>query len=432
MGKKLGRQEILDIACGSALLGSGGGGPLELAGGFIDLILRLSPDGIELKDLEEIGDNEWGATLGGVGSNPSDENEVSPSVSVVSPPLFPNAFLESFASAMLEESPQNKTLSSEASGEVDFSIVREGLLTVFRLLEASVNQQFTYVLPIETGAISILIPLLLAALKKIPILDGDGAGRAVPMLGMSVYASRGITANPLAFSNLESPDKGQSLDLVIYTREDSFLEEFTRAIVGNPQFDSDCISLIATYPIDGRTLREKKPLVLGSITRSLQVGEVLRQAKESGKNPAEALLDFFNKNQDTPIAYLLFQGKITAVNTRNQGGFTRIILTLSNPDAEASLYSQNEILFIQQNSPERKPLAMAPDLICYLGETGVPRTNAESFQAGENLTIIGIKAPDELRQAQKIIASFSILIKKINQEYEGDYIPIENLQNDGI
>jgi DUF917 family protein len=69
---------------------------------------------------------------------------------------------------------------------------------------------------------------------------------------------------------------------------------------------------------------------------------------------------------------------------------------------------------------------MGPDLICYLTPDGTPLTN-EEIKEGQELAIIGLKAPERSRYVESIIDSYLQGLKLLG--YNGPYIPIEQLQN---
>ena len=52
------------------------------------------------------------------------------------------------------------------------------------------------IIPAEIGALSSVIACVTAAKLGIPVLDGDGAGRAVPVLNMTSFAVKEVSVNP--------------------------------------------------------------------------------------------------------------------------------------------------------------------------------------------------------------------------------------------
>ena len=88
---------------------------------------------------------------------------------------------------------------------------------------------------------------------------------------------------------------------------------------------------------------------------------------------------------------------------------------------------QNESLIAWRNDSSQ-PIAMAPDLICYLTPNGIPLTNADDLQKGQELVLIGVKAPNQLRSGS-ILAAFQEVLNLMG--YYGPYVPIEELHHCG-
>lgn len=423
MSRMLGKRELQDIVYGAAFLGSGGGGPLNTALQFVDFLVAQNSNGVKLREIAEIDGEEWGAIAAGIGGKqnqeePASDVSVSQSISVPTLQLDPEAFCKlATTNRVVSSSPQR-------SSEDNLKDTIRSLQTIFQRLQTSVGQRFTYTLSGEIGALSVLIPMFLVVFSdnNIALVDADGAGRAVPRLSMTTYASKGISPSPFTFSNIES-ESTKSIEMVIFTRpnprENIVVDELARVIVSNSMFDSDSQSLIATYAMSGQTLQDKQPVIVGSITYAQQIGNILRSTHQ----PLPTLLNFLNTNKQN--AFKLFEGAVINVDETNEGGFIFITLTLKNAqNEEVNIYAQNENILIERNDCRRQPLAMAPDLICYLKPDGTPRTNAEPFQKGEELIVIGLIANEKIRK-QSIIKDFLEMMKAF--DYHGEYIPIENL-----
>ena len=381
--RQLSATELEDIVNGAAFLGSGGGAPLAMGKALVKLIAEP----VQLIDITEVGAEQWGAAPGGMGAT-----KTAPSS------------------------------SSEFSHDF-FTKAITITIGAFERLEKTLNKTFSYTLAQEIGTGNLVGALLTASIKKIPIVDGDGAGRAVPKLDMTTYAATGISISPFALANLKF-EKEKQVEMVIYAETFSMMEKLVRGIIGTEEFGN--LGTIATYAMSGETLHQKQPIVLGTISLSQAVGTTLRQATERGTDPVEAVLDFFNhpSRGEEKSAFKLFRGRISAIEEKFTGGFQWGSLTLENGEERMKVIFQNESL-IAWRGDKPEPIAMAPDLICYLTPEGVPLTNADTLNAGDELAIIGVKAPSELRQPS-IIEEFLKTLKELG--YDGPYLPIEQLQ----
>ena len=86
-------------------------------------------------------------------------------------------------------SPQGATgMTFDTAGSVAFDAV------------AKQYGKLDYVAAVEVGAANSIVPMLVSAQKKIPLVDANGAGRAVPTLPSTTYAQVGIPATPAVLS----------------------------------------------------------------------------------------------------------------------------------------------------------------------------------------------------------------------------------------
>lgn len=391
--RKLSAQDLEDIVYGAAFLGSGGGGPLSMG---LEIV-KLITEPVQLITPDEVDADSWGAVTAGMGTKKA-------------PPSQRVSYFLPFLRQNLYENP--------LAGPIEI------LIETFELLEQTLTKKFSYTLAIETGAVNTIAPMAVAVQKNIPIVDGDGAGRAVPKLEMTTYAASGISVCPSTLSNLRSAID-EEIKTILHANAPSVMEKLARNILSTDQFGNE--AAIATHAMDGKTLREQKPIVIGTISRALEVGATLRQAKENNQDPVKALLNFLNDSSrcDGQCAFELFRGTIDSVKERVEEGFAWGILEIKNDTTIASVMYQNENLIAwQSNSSE--PLALAPDSICYLTPDGNPLTIAEHLTPGQEIVLIGLKAAAALRQ-DSLIHVFQNLIAGFG--YGGSYIPIEQLQN---
>lgn len=391
--RKLSAQDLEDIVQGAAFLGSGGGGPLSMG---LEIV-KFITEPVQLITYEEVDVGSWGAVAAGMGTKKT-------------PPSQRVSHFLPFLRQNLYENP--------LAGPVAI------LIETFELLEKTLAQNFSYTLPIETGAVNTIAPMAVAFKKNIPIVDGDGAGRAVPKLEMTTYAADGISVCPSTLSNLRSAID-EEIKTILHASTPSVMEKLARNILSTDQFGNE--AAIATHAMDGKTLREKKPIVVGTISRALEVGATLRQARENKQDPVNALLKFLNDSSrcDGQCAFELFRGTIDSVKERIEEGFAWGILKIKNDTAIVTVMYQNENLIAWQSN-RAEPIAMAPDSICYLTPDGTPLTIADNLTPGQEIVLIGLKAAAALRQ-DSLLQVFQNLIAGFG--YGGSYIPIEQLQS---
>src|SRR5437588_555095 len=75
-----------------------------------------------------------------------------------------------------------------------------------RLLEKYHGRKADATMPIEAGGVNSTIPFVVAAKTGLPVIDGDGMGRAFPELQMETFSVYGIPGSPIAIHD----EKGNS------------------------------------------------------------------------------------------------------------------------------------------------------------------------------------------------------------------------------
>ena len=151
--RKLGKPEMHNIVIGAGLFGAGGGGSTAEGMKLVEKVLEFG-SGVDLATIEEIPDDCWGAVIAGVGSPLASLTRV-------------RTYSPTYALELLEESGDFKS---------------------------------SFVIPFELGAGNSLNPMLVAVQRKIPIVDGDPAGRAVPEIQMSNFYLGEIPLSPLSLA----------------------------------------------------------------------------------------------------------------------------------------------------------------------------------------------------------------------------------------
>ena len=122
----------------------------------------------------------------------------------------------------------------------------------------------------------------------------------------------------------------------------------------------------------------------------------------------------------------LFEGRVTDVDRRTEGGFARGQATIEGLEAykgsSIKLHFQNEFLLAEDG--QGQPLAITPDLICLLDlETGQPITT-ETMGYGYRVIVYGMPCDPKWRSKHGLE-----LVGPAYFGYELEYQPIEKLNN---
>lgn len=278
-------------------------------------------------------------------------------------------------------------------------------ISAFRALERYMDTEAAATMSIEAGGLNSTVPIAVAAELELPLVDADGMGRAFPEVQMVTLTLGGVDATPMAISD----EKHNTVFLDTQTNQ--WAETFARST--SIEMGGSC--MIACYPHTGEELRESG--ILRSMSLAHDIGETIHEAQAGSADPVEALLDLTD-------GYELFEGKITDVERRTEGGFAVGTATIDGLDSydgrTLQLEFQNEHLIARDSS--EGVLACVPDLITVLdAETGDPVTT-EGLRYGYRVQVVGMPCAPQWRSE----AGLEI----VGPDYFGydiDYQPIETI-----
>jgi len=338
--RSLSKQDIIDIIYGCTLLGTGGGGSLD---GALKLVEQDFREGREfmLADIDEIPDETYVAVPYVCGS-------VSPLTE--------------------EEEKKYKGLPSMDVTEA---------MRAFQAMEEYFGKPFYGIVTTELGGENTADALHVAAQLAKVIIDGDPAGRSVPELQHSTYFINDIPIEPMAVA---TPFGDTAI--INNVVDDFRAEALVRAM--------SVVSKNMIGVVDHPTTKEqaKKALIPGTITYSLNIGKSLREANESGDDPAIAVAK-------TGGGKILFRGTVTGFSWDTIDGFTIGDMELKGTEAHEGdkykVWFKNEHIISYLNGEVD---VTVPDLICVIDKDGVPITNP-FYENGMELVVIGLPAPEQ-------------------------------------
>ena len=331
--RKLGTQEVEDIAMGAAVMASGGGGNPYV--GILIAKQTVAEFGeITLLELDEVPDDARVAVSMGLGA---------PTVLVEKVPAGP---------------------------EPEYAL---------EALEAEVGHTFDALLPSEAGGWNSLHPMLPAARRGIPLLDADGMGRAFPELQMVTWSMYGQSASPIGVAD----ERGNRL--LIKTDDNKRGEDLCRGATvemgGN-------ISL-ACYGMNGA--QAKAHSVAGTYTLCENVGRILRKARAAHSNDASELMEalravelFRGKVQD--VERRTIGGFARGV--AHLEGFD------AYKGSDMHVRFQNEFLIAEVDGV---PVCTAPDLIAMFDTETLTPITGESLKYGCRALVLGIPCAPQWR-----------------------------------
>jgi len=325
--RTIGLEDIDDIALGSSLLGSGGGGDPYM--GRLEAIAAVKEHGpVTLLDPDEVPDDWTVAPICGVGA---------PSVSL-----------------------------EKGTNGIEYPKVRA-------MMERMLGKKLDAFLLSEAGGMNSMIPISAAARAGLPLVNADGMGRAFPGIQQDTFTLNGVSTNPFIIAD----EKGNCT--VLYTIDNDWTESIGREIT---TASGGQVTTLAS-PMTGAKM--KTSVVSGTVDYAQKLGRVIRTASDAEGEEPEA---YFLRESG---ALRFFKGKICDVLRETREGFNFGKVTLEgiaeDKGREAVVEFQNENIYAEVDG---EIVATVPDLICLVdSETFVPVTT-ENLKYGKRVLVVGL------------------------------------------
>ncbi len=356
-------EEVADLCTGSVFLATGGGGDPYISQILVqEALKKYGP--VDLLPLADLPDDALVVTIGEVGA---------PSVS-------------------LEQLP----IGTEC-------------LDVIDRFEEWVGRKITHIVSFEVGGANSVIPLIAAAAKKIPLIDGDGMARALPEAQMMTFAIEGVRPTPaLAVDYTGGCVYFDTKDAVLYERQ---VRNLAMAMGG--------MVFTAEHPMTSEEAR--RAIIPGTISFALQLGRLLRENFGNAGLVEKPLKDLFDSS-DYGLLKHLYTGKIVDINRKTVGGFDvgeAVIESVGGKQGPMHLSIKNEFLVA---TVDGQVVASVPDLITMVDHETSSPINSERVHYGQRVTIFGIGCPPHYRteRALKVVAPRAF-------GFDFDFVPIEKL-----
>lgn len=353
--KVLSYQDLLDLVNGAAIFSAGGGGDPEAGYRIIDNIVS--------QDL---------------------------TVRLVSPSEVPDvAKVVNFACV-----GATTTLDYDSNAAVK----------TLRVLEEYRGFSAYATIPVELGGFNTLAAVDVAARCRVPVVDGDGAGRSVPEVHIKVYTIYGIPLTPMAIADIHA----KNIVIVKETADSKAAERIARVLAAEWNHNAYTARRILTG------VQVKTSPIQLSLSKSMKIGRLLRK----GADPIDAIL------KETE-GFKLFEGVADYAERETKAGFTFVDIRLKGVHRYAKsvfeFKAKNEVLIAYR---DKKLVAIAPDIITPVYfETGKCIT-AEKIERGDKLAVLGLPAPQKWRTYRGLQLWKDVLERSKISE---DYVPIEQL-----
>ena len=361
--KQISRHDLDDLALGAVFLATGGGGDPHLPRLIADQALReYGP--VELLAPDDLTDDMFVVPVGSVGA-PTVSLELLPSV-------------------------------DEAARTVEE-------------FERFVGRKADAIASFEIGGGNSLVPLVAAAVHGVPVIDGDGMGRAFPEAQMMSYAIAGVKPTPalaLDYAGNSAIFQTSSTDVYEY-----HIRAFAAAAGG--------MVTTAEHAMSGRQARAA--VIPHTLSFSVELGRALRENRGPATAILEPLTEVFEKSI-YGVCRRLFSGKVIDKTTRIIGGYDigeAVLESFDNNAQQLLLNIKNEYLMATIGD---RVVASVPDLIVILDHESSTPINCERLRFGQRVSVFAVGCPDFFRTA----AALAVTAPR-SFGFDVDYVPLEEL-----
>lgn len=275
--------------------------------------------------------------------------------------------------------------------------------------EKYVGRKVDAVASFEIGGGNSLIPLVAATGRGIPVIDGDGMGRALPEAQMMSYPIAGVRPTPaVAYDYAGNTATFEVSTTAIYERH---IRSYSMAAGG--------MVTAAEHPMTGAEL--KRSIIPGTLSFSIELGRTLRENRGQADSLLTPLQAAF-KGSIYGECRLIYTGKVIDKATRIIGGYDIGEATIESFDGTGDnliVNIKNEYLLARLGD---NVAASVPDLITIVDyETGAP-INAERLRYGQRVSVFATGCPEFYRSeaALKVVSPRCF-------GFDIDYVPLEKL-----
>lgn len=335
-------EDLEDIAVGAAILGTGGGGDPYI-GKLLARQAILEHGPVTMLSLDELPDDMTIVTCGAMGA--------------------PTILIEKLPSG-------------------------EELLVALRHHERMIGKSVDAIMPFEAGGLNSCLPIMVAAQAGLPLVDGDGMGRAFPQLEMETFNVYGVPCSPISVVD----EKG---NIACVETEDAARGEF---IARGITIRMGGQSHLMCYGMTGE--QAKRVSVPATITLAEGIGRVIREARATKQSPLPALIEWLGQTH-YGYARSIGSGKVVDIERRVENGWSLGVVTIQ-PFDDAAPYRiqiQNENLVVEQDG---EVLAVVPDLISILDIDTIEAIPTERLRYGQRVDILGIRVPPIMRTPEAL------------------------------
>ncbi len=270
------------------------------------------------------------------------------------------------------------------------------------MVEQVTGSRVTALIADEIGGGNSIAPMFAAAQLDLPVVDGDGMGRAFPETQMTSFFIYGQPLSPSALTDAT----GNAL-VVTQATSAVQLENMMRAA----SITMGCHAMMSTPPMSGDFVRQYA--IPRTVRQAWTLGRAVETAVKDKRDPIEAIID-------QAAGTLLIKGKVIDVERRVVDGFVRGVIAIdgiaNDRGRRLTIDVQNEYLVATEDGQQH---AMVPDLICIVDlETG-RSIGTEEQQYGLRVAVLVLPAP--------VLLTTPVALQSVGPKafgYDFDFVPM--------
>lgn len=279
-------------------------------------------------------------------------------------------------------------------------------LLAFRAMEEYLGRKIEYLVPFELGGLNTPVILSLAARVGIPVVDGDGLGRAAPETQMTSFQGHGVSIVPMPLVDWEGN--------VIIVKEASspFVpDEIGRFVITR----AGGLGANAHYPMTGEVARNV--IIPGTISFSLDLGRQIAHLS----NPAKVA----QATADRTGGRLVFHGSVSSIREEEAMGFLvqKAEITDAFSEETMKIIIKNEFMMAAKDG---RPVCVFPDLIMMIDEHGRGVMSSE-LEVGQRVWLIVAPCHPRLRAAAQTPEGRAAFSPERFGQPQVTYQPVEGL-----
>ena len=305
--------------------------------------------------------------------------------------LLENGPVQLLPAAALDDDALVAAIGSSGAPVVDLELPQsvEMIQQALKAFEDHLGRQVDALVSFEVGGANSLIPIIAAAGRGIPVVDGDGMGRALPEAQMMTYAIAGVAPTPaIAYDYAGNVVTFATSDTATYERHVRALSTKMGGLITTVE-----------HPMSGAQL--KTCIVPDTLSFSIELGRALRRRQEDAHRKFTSLNALFRRSIYGPLRHIQ-TGKVVDCSSRTVGGFD-VGAVLIEPFASdwnaLRIDVKNEFLVAWRGD---EVATSVPDLIMVVDfETAMP-INAERLRYGQRVTVFGVGCPAHYRTPQAL------------------------------